>query len=163
MALTTTTPLALILLTLIPFLTPQIQAQAPAPAPSGPINITTIFEKAGQYNFLIRLLNETQQLTQIQTQLNSTSEGFTIFAPTDNAFQNLPSGNYEAQTLFRLDVSCVGHASVSDTDTNTTPMITLNYNIFSNYYLYRCVRVMSDGYMCVCASVLYMKQIYLLS
>nr|AFK41457.1 unknown [Medicago truncatula] len=92
MALTTTTPLALILLTLIPFLTPQIQAQAPAPAPSGPINITTIFEKAGQYNFLIRLLNETQQLTQIQTQLNSTSEGFTIFAPTDNAFQNLPSG-----------------------------------------------------------------------
>jgi len=92
MALTNTTPLALILLTLIPFLTPQIQAQAPAPAPSGPINITAIFEKAGQYTFLIRLLNETQQLTQIQTQLNSTSEGFTIFAPTDNAFQNLPSG-----------------------------------------------------------------------
>ncbi|CAJ2660550.1 fasciclin-like arabinogalactan protein 13 [Trifolium pratense] len=85
----TTTPLVLILLTLIPFLTAQ---KAPAPAPSGPINITGIFDKAGQYTTLIRLLNETQQLTQIQSQLNSTSQGFTIFAPTDNAFQNLPSG-----------------------------------------------------------------------
>ncbi|XP_058752285.1 fasciclin-like arabinogalactan protein 13 [Vicia villosa] len=85
-----TTPLVLILLTLIPFLT--LAQKAPAPAPSGPINITGILDKASQYTFLIRLLNETQQLTQIQSQLNSTSQGFTIFAPTDNAFQNLPSG-----------------------------------------------------------------------
>ncbi|CAI8592565.1 unnamed protein product [Vicia faba] len=86
----TTTPLVLILLTLIPFLT--LAQKAPAPAPSGPINITGIFDQGSQYTFLIRLLNETQQLTQIQSQLNSTSQGFTIFAPTDNAFQNLPSG-----------------------------------------------------------------------
>ncbi|XP_058773924.1 fasciclin-like arabinogalactan protein 13 [Vicia villosa] len=85
-----TTPLVLILLTLIPFLT--LAQKAPAPAPSGPINITGILDKGSQYTFLIRLLNETQQLTQIQSQLNSTSQGFTIFAPTDNAFQNLPSG-----------------------------------------------------------------------
>ncbi|CAK8536365.1 unnamed protein product [Lathyrus sativus] len=86
----TTLPLVLILLTLIPLLT---QAQkAPAPAPSGPINITEILDQGSQFTFLIRLLNETQQLNQIQSQLNSTSQGFTIFAPTDNAFQNLPSG-----------------------------------------------------------------------
>ncbi|XP_061363668.1 fasciclin-like arabinogalactan protein 13 [Gastrolobium bilobum] len=92
------TPLALVLLTLTTFLfhlTPQIQAQkatAPAPAPSGPVNLTAILEKGGQYTTLIRLLKDTQQITQIQSQLNSTSEGFTVFAPTDNAFQNLKSG-----------------------------------------------------------------------
>lgn len=88
--------LSLILLTLIPFLfllTPQTQAQsAPAPAPSGPVNLTEILEKGGQYNTFIRLLKETQQITQIQSNLNSTSEGLTVFAPTDNAFQNLKSG-----------------------------------------------------------------------
>ncbi|KAI4333906.1 hypothetical protein L6164_018658 [Bauhinia variegata] len=90
------TPLPLILLTLTPILfllTPQTQAQtAPAPAPAGPVNLTAILEKGGQYTTLIRLLNETQQLSQIESQLNSTSEGFSVFAPTDNAFQNLKAG-----------------------------------------------------------------------
>ena len=35
----------------------------------------------------------------------------------------------------------VGHASVSDTDTILTPIITLNYVIFSNYYRCRSVGV----------------------
>ncbi|OIW20576.1 hypothetical protein TanjilG_15381 [Lupinus angustifolius] len=87
---------ALILLTLTPFLfllTTQTRAQsAPAPAPSGPVNLTAILEKGGQYTTFIRLLEETQQITQIQSQLNSTTEGFTVFAFTDNAFQNLKSG-----------------------------------------------------------------------
>ncbi|KAK7290873.1 hypothetical protein RIF29_05618 [Crotalaria pallida] len=89
--------LALILLTLTPLflflLATQTQAQsAPAPAPSGPVNLTAILEKGGQFTTLIRLLKETQQIEQIQSQLNSTTQGFTVFAPTDNAFQNLKSG-----------------------------------------------------------------------
>ncbi|KAI9086774.1 hypothetical protein K1719_031368 [Acacia pycnantha] len=89
--------LALILLTLTSTLflfTPQAVAQssAPAPAPAGPLNLTGILDKGSQYTTLIRLLTETQQLQQLQSQLNSTSEGFTIFAPTDNAFQNLKAG-----------------------------------------------------------------------
>ncbi|KAL2483362.1 Fasciclin-like arabinogalactan protein 9 [Forsythia ovata] len=64
----------------------------PAPAPSGPINITGILEKAGQYTTFIRLLNQTQAGNQINSQLNSSNEGMTVFAPTDNAFLNLPSG-----------------------------------------------------------------------
>ena len=86
------TSLALILLPFLFLLTPQAQAQAPAPAPSGPLNLTAILEKGGQFTTLIRLLKDTQQLTQIQSQLKSNSQGFTVFAPTDNAFQNLPSG-----------------------------------------------------------------------
>jgi len=127
--MTTTLPLTLILLTLIPFLT-QIQAQkAPAPAPSGPINITGIFDKAGQFTFLIRLLNQTQQLTQLQSQLNSTSEGFTIFAPTDNAFQNLPSGainnlSDEQKVQFILYHVTPKYYSLSDLLTVSNPVRT---------------------------------------
>ncbi|XP_054813644.1 fasciclin-like arabinogalactan protein 9 [Prosopis cineraria] len=89
--------LALILLTLTPslflLLVPQARAQsAPAPAPAGALNLTGILDKGGQYTTLIRLLTQTQQMQQLQSQLNSTSEGFTVFAPTDNAFQNLKSG-----------------------------------------------------------------------
>ncbi|KAJ7948377.1 Fasciclin-like arabinogalactan protein [Quillaja saponaria] len=93
------TSLSLIFLTLIPILfilnIPQTQAQtstAPAPAPEGPLNLTGILDKNGQYATLIRLLIETQVADQINNQLNSSSEGFTIFAPTDNAFNSLPSG-----------------------------------------------------------------------
>lgn len=125
-----TTHISLILLTFIPLLTLQIQAQtAPAPAPSGPINITAILEKAGQYTFLIRLLNQTQQLTQIQTQLNSTSEGFTIFAPTDNAFQNLKSGaindlSNEQQVQLILYHVIPKYLSLSDLLTVSNPVRT---------------------------------------
>lgn len=86
------TPLTLILLTLTICLRAQAQAQAPAPSPSGSLNLTAILEKGGQYTTLIRLLKETQQLSQIESQLKSNSQGFTLFAPTDNAFMNLKSG-----------------------------------------------------------------------
>lgn len=94
------TPLSLILLTLINLqllllLSPQTQAQtpsAPAPSPSGPVNVTGILDKNGQYTTLIRLLSETQVGNQIVSQLNSSTEGMSLFAPTDNAFNNLPSG-----------------------------------------------------------------------
>ncbi|KAD5508706.1 hypothetical protein E3N88_16409 [Mikania micrantha] len=67
-------------------------AQAPPPGPSGPTNITKILEKAGQFNTLIRLMKVTQMSDQIDTQLNNSNQGMTVFAPTDNAFASLKAG-----------------------------------------------------------------------
>ncbi|KAL1558561.1 Fasciclin-like arabinogalactan protein 11 [Salvia divinorum] len=67
-------------------------AQAPAPGPAGPTNVTKILEKAGQFTTLIRLFKTTQIGDQINTQLNNSNQGLTIFAPTDNAFASLPAG-----------------------------------------------------------------------
>ncbi|KAL6529581.1 hypothetical protein OROGR_015204 [Orobanche gracilis] len=75
------------------FLISTTHAQpAPAPSPSLPINITGILEKAGQYTSFIRLLNQTQAGDQINNQVNNSQDGMTVFAPTDNAFNNLPAG-----------------------------------------------------------------------
>ncbi|KAF8091309.1 hypothetical protein N665_0448s0025 [Sinapis alba] len=93
--------MATIHLTLAPFLllaaiffSTEVTAQpaAPAPGPAGPINITAILEKGGQFVTFIRFLNTTQIGNQINIQVNSSSEGMTVFAPTDNAFQNLKPG-----------------------------------------------------------------------
>lgn len=73
--------------------TPNTQAQtAPAPGPAGPLNFTGILDKNGQYTTFIRLLIQTQVASQITNQLNSSTEGLTVFAPTDNAFTSLKSG-----------------------------------------------------------------------
>ncbi|XP_030515650.2 fasciclin-like arabinogalactan protein 9 [Rhodamnia argentea] len=64
-------------------------ASAPAPSSSGPANLTGILQKNGQYTYFIRLLTATQVATQIENQLNTSTEGITVFAPTDNAFNNL--------------------------------------------------------------------------
>lgn len=86
-----------LLLSLTPFLIliSQINAQsttAPAPASAGPIDIIAILTNASQYTVFIRLLNQTQVGNQINNQVNHSSQGMTVFAPTDNAFQNLPPG-----------------------------------------------------------------------
>ncbi|KAE9586266.1 hypothetical protein Lal_00000960 [Lupinus albus] len=95
--------LSLILLTLTPFLflllAPQTQATQAQPAASGTANLTATLELGGQYTTFIRLLNETQQIIQIQSQLNTTTQGFTVFAPTDNAFQTLTSGAINGLTV----------------------------------------------------------------
>jgi len=65
---------------------------APAPSPPGPVNLTAILEKGGQFTTFIRLLYSTQVVNQIAIQLNSSTDGLTVFAPTDNAFQNLKTG-----------------------------------------------------------------------
>ncbi|KAK9152879.1 hypothetical protein Sjap_000359 [Stephania japonica] len=96
-------PLSLILLSL-PCLLLLLQAQAqaqttgPAPAPPGPINITAILEKGGQFTTLIRLLNTNQIINQLESQLNSSNQGLTIFAPTDNAFTSLKPGTLNSLT-----------------------------------------------------------------
>lgn len=52
-----------------------------------------------------------------------------------------------------LDYVCFGvrHTSVSNTDTIPTPVITLNYVIFLNYYRYRSVCVVFGICVCLCA------------
>lgn len=63
-----------------------------SPAPSGPTNITQVLEKAGQFTTFIKLLTATQVSDRINSQLNNSNQGLTIFAPTDNAFSSLKSG-----------------------------------------------------------------------
>lgn len=99
-------------------LTLKAQAQtpsAPAPGPSGPINITGILERGGQYNTFIQFLRETQVGNQINNQVNTSTEGMTVFAPTDNAFTNLPAG-----TLNRL--------------TNQQQVQLVQYHVLPRYY-----------------------------
>ncbi|KAL9145304.1 hypothetical protein ABFS82_13G033200 [Erythranthe guttata] len=91
--------LSLTTLLLSIFLLPTAHAQsAPPPTPAGPINITAILEKANQYTTFIRLLNETQAANQVNNQVNNSHEGMTVFAPTDNAFNNLPPGTINKLT-----------------------------------------------------------------
>ncbi|WOH02147.1 hypothetical protein DCAR_0521535 [Daucus carota subsp. sativus] len=85
-------PLTFAILLLLQCSTTILAQPAAAPAPAGPTNVTKILEKAGQYTTLIRLLKITQVGDQINTQLNNSNQGMTIFAPTDNAFSALKSG-----------------------------------------------------------------------
>ncbi|KAK7337055.1 hypothetical protein VNO77_17613 [Canavalia gladiata] len=65
---------------------------AVAPAPAGPTNITQVLEKAGQFTTFIKLIKATQVADRINSQLNNSNQGITIFAPTDNAFSSLKAG-----------------------------------------------------------------------
>ncbi|KAI4349165.1 hypothetical protein L6164_009795 [Bauhinia variegata] len=65
---------------------------AQAPAPAGPTNVTQVLEKAGQFTTFIKLLTATQVADRINSQLNNSNQGLTIFAPTDNAFSSLKAG-----------------------------------------------------------------------
>ncbi|KAG6631730.1 hypothetical protein I3843_13G096000 [Carya illinoinensis] len=78
----------------LPAVAPAKPADAPAstPTPPGPPDVTKIFQKAGGFTILIRLLKRTAVADQIRGQPNDTKNGFTLFAPTDAAFSNLKSG-----------------------------------------------------------------------
>nr|UKD60027.1 fasciclin-like arabinogalactan protein 4 [Centaurium erythraea] len=79
----------------------NILAQAPTPAPGPPpppTNITAILEKANRFTTFIRLLQKTQTADRINTQLNNSNSGLTIFAPTDSAFANLQSLSLNSRT-----------------------------------------------------------------
>ncbi|XP_052173376.1 fasciclin-like arabinogalactan protein 11 [Diospyros lotus] len=83
----------------------QVQPVTMGPAPAGPTNLTAILEKAGHFTTLIRLLRSTQIDAEIYKQLNDSSQGLTVFAPTDNAFGNLTQGilnSYSDQQKFQL-------------------------------------------------------------
>lgn len=92
-----TLPLILSITSLLIFIiSTKTSAQTPSsPPPTSSTtqpNITGILEKGGQYKTLILIMNKNQLATQLQNQLNTSSEGLTLLAPTDNAFNNLPSG-----------------------------------------------------------------------
>ncbi|RZC76421.1 hypothetical protein C5167_000514 [Papaver somniferum] len=89
---------AFVVITIVVQVTTIAAQPAAAPAPAGPTNITKILEKAGQYTTLIRLLKSTQVGDQINTQLNNSNQGLTMFAPPDNAFSNLKSGTLNSLT-----------------------------------------------------------------
>ncbi|KAE8038876.1 hypothetical protein FH972_011345 [Carpinus fangiana] len=76
---------------------PSQPAKAPAqsgliPVQKGPTDVTKILKKAGGYSVFIRLLKSTGVAEQLHGELNDTSIGFTIFAPTDSAFSDLKAG-----------------------------------------------------------------------
>ncbi|CAN1249618.1 Fasciclin-like arabinogalactan protein 12 [Linum perenne] len=68
------------------------QSPAAAPAPPGPVNITKVLEKAGQFSVFIRLLRATREDLTLNGQLNNSNNAVTIFAPSDSAFTSLKSG-----------------------------------------------------------------------
>ncbi|KAL4576925.1 hypothetical protein LXL04_013026 [Taraxacum kok-saghyz] len=72
--------------------TTTVAQPAQAPGPPAPTNITKILEKASQFTTLIRLFSITKVGDQINTQLNNSKQGMTVFAPTDNAFSSLSAG-----------------------------------------------------------------------
>ncbi|XP_022988922.1 fasciclin-like arabinogalactan protein 13 [Cucurbita maxima] len=123
------------LLLLLPFLLFSVTtlAQTPAaPAPSspGPLNITGILEKGGQFTTLIRLLNETKINTQLDNQLNNTPQGMTILAPTDNAFNSLKPGalnglNDQEKTQLLLYHVLTKFYTLTDLQTVSNPVRTL--------------------------------------
>lgn len=75
----------------IPPPSPPVTVASP-PGPSGPPNITKILQKASQFTVFLRLLGTTQVGNQINSQLNDSSNGMTVFAPSDSAFSSLQSG-----------------------------------------------------------------------
>ncbi|XP_022887332.1 fasciclin-like arabinogalactan protein 11 [Olea europaea var. sylvestris] len=71
---------------------------SPSPAPSFLTDISSILQKAKKYSTLVRLLKITQVGDQLNTQLNKSSQGITILAPTDGAFSNLKPGMLNSLT-----------------------------------------------------------------
>lgn len=72
---------------------------APSPKPAGTLNLTAILEKGGQFTTFMRLLASNQVDSQITNQVKSSSEGMTLFAPTDNAFHNLKPGTINSLSV----------------------------------------------------------------
>ncbi|KAL0906549.1 hypothetical protein M5K25_025051 [Dendrobium thyrsiflorum] len=104
-------------------------ATAAAPSAAGLNNLTDILTKGGQYTTFIRLLKSTQVGQQIQSQLNNSFNGLTIFAPTDNAFNNLKAGTLNglsAQDQVNLVLSHVlpRYYSLSTFQTASNPVST---------------------------------------
>ncbi|PON69274.1 FAS1 domain containing protein [Parasponia andersonii] len=94
------TRLALLLLTTLFLLSTPISGQSPAksPAPGGPADVIAVLQKAGQFTTFIKLLKGTQVSDQINSQLGGSTQGITVFAPTDSAFSSLKTGTLNSLT-----------------------------------------------------------------
>ncbi|XP_008798234.1 fasciclin-like arabinogalactan protein 9 [Phoenix dactylifera] len=130
MAATIATTIALIIATLLALTAPGARAQPVAPGPTpAPLNLTAVLEKGGQYNMLIRLLRGTQVEQQINSQLNNSFNGLTVFAPTDNAFSSLEAGtlnslNQQQQVALVLYHVLSRYYSLSSFQTTSNPVQT---------------------------------------
>lgn len=75
-----------------------------------PTNVTSVLEKSGKYGTFLRLLHETRVDTQLNSQLYDSYNGLTILAPTDAAFEDLPSGTMNglsSQDQIQMMLYCV--------------------------------------------------------
>ncbi|KAH6798794.1 FASCICLIN-like arabinogalactan-protein 11 [Perilla frutescens var. frutescens] len=68
------------------------QSPAAAPAPPGPTNVTAILEKDSRFTIFIKLMQSTKVADNLNTQLNDSNQGLSIFAPPDSAFSSLKTG-----------------------------------------------------------------------
>ncbi|KAJ4829210.1 hypothetical protein Tsubulata_024518 [Turnera subulata] len=87
---------------------PSSSASPPAPAPPSPprksppaavtepTDTIKVLLKANRFISFIRLMKSTHVDTQLYSQLNSSTDGITMFAPNDNAFASLRPGSLDA-------------------------------------------------------------------
>lgn len=79
-------------------LLPTNAATAADSPTAAPVDVESILVKGSQYGTFIKLLKATQVMTQLSSQLKNTYDGLTVFAPTDNAFNNLKAGTLNGLT-----------------------------------------------------------------
>ncbi|XP_050229206.1 fasciclin-like arabinogalactan protein 12 [Mercurialis annua] len=105
------------------------QSPAPAPTPEGPTNIIKILKKSGEFKTFIHLLKTTQLDSNLNSQLDNTNNGLTIFAPSDTAFSSLKKRTLTSltrQEKVELAQFHIVPTFISDTqfDTVTNPLKT---------------------------------------
>ncbi|CAK7352646.1 unnamed protein product [Dovyalis caffra] len=129
---------------------PAAPAQAPAgqvAASPGPVDVTKILQKAGHFTVFVRLMQSTTEDVELNKELNTTNNGITILAPSDNAFSSLKAGflnslsNEDKTELVKFHVLPASIASsqfqtVSNpvrTQAGTGPRVTLNVTTTGNF------------------------------
>ncbi|KAJ6708325.1 FASCICLIN-LIKE ARABINOGALACTAN PROTEIN [Salix viminalis] len=127
---------------------------APSQAPSaqvatspGPVDVGKILQKAGHFTVFVRLMQATTEDAELNKELNTTNNGITIFAPSDNAFSSLKSGFLNALSdedktelvkfhVLPALVSSSQFQTVSNpvrTQAGTGPRVTLNVTTTGNF------------------------------
>ncbi|XP_057805442.1 fasciclin-like arabinogalactan protein 12 [Salvia miltiorrhiza] len=102
---------------------------AASPAPTGPDSVISILKKDGRFGVFIKLLQSTKVADNLDSQLIDSSNGLTVFAPTDSAFSNLKTGTLNSFTdeqkteLVQFHV-LTSHISPSQFQTASNPLRT---------------------------------------
>ncbi|CAK7327426.1 unnamed protein product [Dovyalis caffra] len=112
-----------------PIATPT-KAPVPPPPPAGPTDTIKILLKAGRFLSFVRLMKATNVDTQLFSQLNSSTDGITIFAPNDSAFSSQVAGavgslNDREKLEFVQFHILPRYRSISDFQTVSNPVKTL--------------------------------------
>ncbi|KAF9680471.1 hypothetical protein SADUNF_Sadunf06G0124500 [Salix dunnii] len=129
---------------------PAAPAQTPAAQVAtspGPVDIIKILQKAGHFTVFVRLMQATTEDIELNKEINTTNNGITIFAPSDNAFSSLKAGflnslsDEDKTELVKFHVLPAFIASsqfqtVSNpvrTQAGTGPRVTLNVTTTGNF------------------------------